>query len=438
MARPIRLDSCVSTYYLRDQLRNLGTLPAERARRVTIGGHCHPRFERVREEFERNFAERDELGSSVSVMVDGEVVVDLWGGIADRVSGRPWDADTVQVVCSATKGAVALCGNMLVDRGQVDPERPVADYWPEFAKNGKETIPVRQIFNHQSGVFHWAPTLPDGGVCDWGLVVQALEDTAPFWTPGTRQGYHAFSLGYLVGELVRRVDGRTIGTFFREEVAEPLGLDFWIGLPSEVEPRVAVTELADLTAVSGLLEQMAERASLMGHFFGNDGGWLRGVDRPAFHAAELPAAGGITNGRGLAGMYSPLALDGSLDGVRLVNPAALAQMRTAQSASELDAVVGARTSYTLGFAKSWHNPAVEAGPSVIIGEDAFGAPGMGGQMGFADPSCRLAFGYTTNRHGFGTGLNVRGQSLIDATYQVLGSPSCGPGFWVRPNGHHRR
>jgi CubicO group peptidase (beta-lactamase class C family) len=400
---------------------------------MTIGGHCHPKFERVREEFERNFAERDELGASVCVIVDGEAVVDLWGGIADQVSGRSWDSDTVQVICSSTKGATALCGNMLIDRGQLDPDRPVADYWPQFAKNGKETIPVRQVFNHQSGVFHWAPTLPDGGVCDWNLVVQALEDTAPFWSPGTRQGYHGLSLGYLVGELVRRIDGRSIGTFFRDEVAEPLGLDFWIGLPGEIEPRVASTVVVDLATVSGLIKDIGDRAPLAGHLFGNDGGWMSSVDRPAFHAAELPAAGGITNGRGLASMYAPLSRDGSQGDVRLVSSAALGRMRTAQSVSDVDAVVGARTSYTMGFSKSWHNPGLEAGPSVIIGEDAFGAPGMGGQMGFADPSYQLAFGYTANRHGFGTGLNARGQSLIDATYQVLGSPTCEPGFWVRPD-----
>jgi CubicO group peptidase (beta-lactamase class C family) len=399
---------------------------------VTIGGHCDPRFERAREEFERNFAERGELGASVCVTIDGEAVVDLWGGVADHVSGRLWDADTVQVICSSTKGATALCGNMLIDRGQLDPNQPVAHYWPEFAKSGKETILVAQVFNHQSGVFHWTPTLPDGGVCDWNLVVQAIEDTTPFWTPGTRQGYHAFSLGYLVGELVRRIDGRSIGTFFREEVAEPLGLDFWIGLPVEIEPRVATTVLFDFSTVSGRVKQMVEGAPLFAHLFGNHGGWMRGVDKPAFHAAELPAAGGITNGRSLAGMYAPLACGGSDGGVRLVSPVAVARMRTTQSACDVDAVLGVRTSYTMGFSKSWNNPAIESGSSVIIGEDAFGAPGMGGQMGFADPSLRLAFGYTANRHGFGTGLNARGQSLIDATYQVLGSPTCEPGFWVRP------
>ncbi len=155
---------------------------------MAIGGHCHPSFESVRQEFERNFSERSELGSSVCLVLDGETVVDLWGGVADRESGRLWESDTLQVICSSTKGAAALCGNMLIDRGQLDPDQPVADYWPEFAKNGKSSIPVRQVFNHQSGVFHWGPMLQDGDVCDWASVVHALEDTEPFWTPGTRQG----------------------------------------------------------------------------------------------------------------------------------------------------------------------------------------------------------------------------------------------------------
>lgn len=400
---------------------------------MAIEGTCAPRFNRVLEEFERNFAERDELGASVCVMVDGEMVVDLWGGVADTASGKPWDRDTVQVICSATKGATALCGNMLIDRGQLNPDKPVAEYWPEFAKHGKDQILVRQIFSHQSGVYHWEEQLPDGAVCEWSRVVQALEDTAPFWAPGTRQGYHCFALGYLVGELVRRIDGRSLGTFFADEVAQPMGVDFWIGLPSDLEPRVATTELVELSKMSPhVAKHVANRKSFVGQLFSNDGGWIRGVDRPEFHAAELPAAGGITNGRGLASMYASLAGDGS-HGVQLVSPTSLARMRTAQSASDVDIVVGARTSYTMGFSKSWSNPALGDGYSVILGEDAFGTPGMGGQIGFADPSCRMAFGYTTIRHGFGTGLNARSQSLIDATYQILGSPTCEPGFWVRPS-----
>ena len=217
-----------------------------------VQGSCEAGFEQVREEFERNFAERGELGASVCVVVDGNVVVDLWGGIADEASGRPWERDTLNVICSCTKGATALCGNVLIDRNQLDPDRPVADYWPEFAKNGKQSIPVRQVFNHQSGVAHWQPQLPDGGVCDWESVIHALEDTTPFWPPGTRQGYHGFSIGYLVGELVRRVTGRSVGTFFHDEVAQPLGLDFWIGLPEEIEPRVATTVEFDFATATTL------------------------------------------------------------------------------------------------------------------------------------------------------------------------------------------
>jgi CubicO group peptidase (beta-lactamase class C family) len=402
-----------------------------------VQGSCEARFERVREEFERNFADRGELGASVCVVVDGEVVVDLWGGIADEATGRQWERDTVNVVCSCTKGATALCGNMLIDRDQLDPDRPVAEYWPEFAKNGKQSIPVRQVFNHQSGVCHWQPQLPEGGVCDWELVIHALEDTTPFWPPGTRQGYHGFTIGYLVGELVRRVTGRSVGTFFQEEVARPLGLDFWIGLPEEIEPRVATTIEFDFATATTLppvlIEQMSDPTSIAAKLFSNGGGWMGNIDRRDMHAAELPAAGGITNGRGLAGMYAPLSLGGALGDVRLVSRDAIARMRSAQSVSDHDAVAGSRTSYTMGFSKSWPNLDLGTGNSVIIGEDAFGTPGLGGQMGFADPSCRLAFGYTMNKHGIGTGLNERGQSLIDATYQILGSPTSEPGFWVRPD-----
>jgi CubicO group peptidase (beta-lactamase class C family) len=263
------------------------------------------------------------------------------------------------------------------------------------------------------------------------LVIHALEDTEPFWTPGTRQGYHGFTIGYLVGELVRRITGRSIGTFFADEVAGPLGLDFWIGLPSEYESRVATTVPFDLTTATTLppdfLAQMANPDSIAAKFFVNGGGWLTNIDRRDMHAAELPAAGGITNGRGLAGMYAVLATGG----VPLVSAGAVSRMRVAQSVSDWDAVIGARTSYTMGFSKSWPNRDLGVGKSVIIGEDAFGTPGLGGQMGFADPAYRLAFGYTMNRHGIGTGLNERGQSLIDATYRILGSPTSEPGYWVR-------
>lgn len=446
-----------------------------------VRGHCDPRFERVREEFERNFAERGEVGSSLCVVLDGEPVVDLWGGVADAASGRRWERDTLQVIFSSSKGLAAIVGHMLLDRGQLDLDAPIARYWPEFAQRGKADIPVRMAFNHQSGVCHVGELIPPGGLADFDLMVEMTARTAPFWEPGTRAGYHALTLGWMIGELVRRVTGRTIGTVFREEVAEPLDADVWFGLPEAHEERVARTipfdiglpeppdwvpaALLDPTSrtfrtaakaatrigpvrrriAAGLAahfaandlpaymaEQAAEIDGLMFQLFGNMGGtYPEDCDSRAMHAAELPAAGAIGNARSLARAYAPLSIDGAIDGVRLVRPSAIPWMRSPQSAQGVDAVIGLRTAYTLGFSKSWPNQHLQDA-SVIIGEDAFGTPGLGGQLGFADPSCRLAFGYTTIKHGIGTALNERGQAVVDATYRALGSPGCEPGFWVRP------
>jgi CubicO group peptidase (beta-lactamase class C family) len=403
---------------------------------TTVSGSCVPRFERVREEFERNFVEREELGASLCVILDGEPVVDLWGGVADAATGRRWERDTLSVVMSCTKGATALCAHILIDRGQLELERPVAAYWPEFAKLGKDEITVRMVLNHQSGVAHVSPTIPDGGCNDWELMIGLVEDTVPFWQPGTRQGYHAITIGYIVGELVRRITGRTVGAFFREEVAEPLGLDFFIGLPAEHEHRVAPSVPfvpdPDKPLPPHFQAAFADPDSLPSVSYRNLGGWFGNWDTREAHAAELPAVGGVTNARGLAGMYAPLSLGGALRDVRLVSAVAVDRMRAPQSMSDVDALLLLRTSFTLGFSKSWPNRELGPSNSVIIGEDAFGTPGMGGQIAFADPACHLAFAYTMNRHGLGTGMNERGQSLVDAAYEILGSPSSEPGFWVRP------
>lgn len=417
---------------------------------MVVQGGCDPRFEQVRDEFERNFTERGEVGAAVCVMVDGEPVVDLWGGIADPSESKPWDRDTLVVIMSASKGAAALCGNMLVDRGQLDLEAPVAHYWPEFARKGKADIPVRMAFNHQSGVAHVSGWVPDGGLADWGLMIRFIEETRPFWRPGTRVGYHALTQGYLIGELVRRISGKRIGVFFRDEVAGPLGLDFWIGLPEDQEYRVAKTIRFDhaseeMPAPMRVVARMPPRllytaasavapGNLGLRMLTNLGGWAENLDARKYHDAEIPAGGAIANARSLAGMYAPLSLGGVIGKTRLVNGPAIAGMRYSQSVSDCDAVTAIRTCYTLGFSKSWPNRHLGVLNNVIIGEDAFGTPGAGGHIGFADPSCRLAFGYTMNRHGPGAGLNSRGQSLVDAVYRILGSPTDKPGFWVRPPG----
>src|SRR5438067_5642402 len=209
--------------------------------RVAVEGTCERRFSEVREEFERNLAERDEVGASVCVTVDGETVVDLWGGIADPATGRRWERDTIGVVWSCTKGATALCAHMLVSRGELGLDRRVTDYWPEFGKNGKGDVTVRMLLAHQAGLAAHREPLPEGGLTDWDLAVDLLAAQEPWWEPGTRSGYHALTFGHLAGELVRRISGHSLGTFFREEIAEPLGLDFFIGLPESEFARVAPT-----------------------------------------------------------------------------------------------------------------------------------------------------------------------------------------------------
>jgi CubicO group peptidase (beta-lactamase class C family) len=251
---------------------------------MSISGTCDPRFARVRGEFERNFRERGEVGASVCVTLAGETVVDLWGGTARVDTGAPWQKDTVVQVWSCTKGATALCAHILAARGLLDIDAPVVQYWPEFGRAGKEQITVKMLLTHQAGLPELRGTLPQGAFYDWKYMVTALQDEAPFWEPGTRQGYHSATFGWLVGEVVRRISGKSLGTFFHDEVAAPLGLDFWIGLPEEVELRVALLIPDDPPSF-------------------DYGEW----DSRAARAAEIPAMNGITNGRGLAGMYAPLA-----------------------------------------------------------------------------------------------------------------------------------
>lgn len=397
-----------------------------------INGNCDPRFGKVREEFERNFVERGELGASACAVIDGELVVDLWGGTADPRTGSGWQSDTVNVVMSCSKGLTATCVHMLADRGQLSLDAPVATYWPEFGQCGKSDITVRQVATHQSGVAHIERPIPPGALYDWNRTIALIEEQRPLWQPGTKTGYHAFTFGYILGEVVRRVDGRTLGTFFRQEVAEPLGLDCWIGLPAEHEARVAPSIPFDVSTLpeEELARATPEPGSLRALVTLNTGDWVATWDSREAHAAELPGSGAITNARGLAGHYTPLALGGSVGGHRLLSPEAVGALRYTQAATDSDAVLGIRTAYSIGYSKSWLNPSRYA---LRMGEDAFGTSGLGGQVGFADPPNRLAFGYTTNRHAYGTGINERGQALVDSVYEALGCRLSRSGYWTRPD-----
>jgi CubicO group peptidase (beta-lactamase class C family) len=403
---------------------------------MSIEGTCADRFTEVRTEFERNFAERGEVGASVCVTLDGETLVDLWGGTADPATGRPWERDTIGIVWSCTKGAAALCAHVLIARGELSLDDRVADYWPEFAKNGKDGITVRMVLAHQAGLAALRETIPPDGYRDWELIVDLLAKQEPLWEPGTRHGYHALTFGHLVGEVVRRITGRSIGTFFRDEIAAPRDIDFWIGLPAEHDARVAPTIPADIGPETLLPSfyrvAMTDASSVGALVLMNSGavfapGW---IDMPETHAAELPAFGGIANARALAGMYGALATGG--DG--LVDAEQLDIMGAVASATSVDATMLVPTRWSTGFVKSMDNGALPPGDQdgVVLSEAAFGHVGMGGSIGFVDPTARMSFGYTMNRQGIGVGLDARGQSLVDAVYAALGyQRSTRSGSWYK-------
>ncbi len=402
---------------------------------MEVQGSCDAKFQAVRQEFERNFRERGEVGASVCITVGGETVVDLWGGVARTDTQAPWTKDTIGIVFSSTKGATALCAHMLASRGQLDLDAPVAKYWPEFAQAGKSQVPVFMLLNHQAGLPAVRAPLPQGAYANWDLMVNALAKEEPFWEPGTRNGYHALTIGWLVGELVRRISGKSLGTFFQDEVAKPLGLDFWIGLPEDKESRVAPMIAAEPDPESLFFREIAKPGSLQSLVLLNSGNYMGAApeyDTRAAHAAEIGGAGGITNARGLAGMYAPLACGGKGRGVELVNPDVLARMGRVASATGRDAVLVIPSRFALGFMKTMDNRRQPPGlrDSTLISEEAFGHVGAGGSFGFADPKAGMSFGYTMNRMGPGAALNDRGQSLVDATYRALGYRSNASGAWV--------
>ncbi len=387
---------------------------------MEIGGTVDPRFRPVRDAFGENFASRGELGAAVTVVVDGRTVVDLWGGIADKASRRPWTAETMTIVFSCTKAATALCAHMLVSRGQLDLDAPVARYWPEFAAADKDRIPVRMLLNHQAGLPAIDQMLPAEALFDWPRLTAALASQAPAWEPGSEHGYHAITFGWLVGEVVRRVSGQSVGTFFHEEVAGPLGLDFWIGLPAALESRVATARMAPLQPQpTRLLLAMADRGSVVSKAFMNPPGLMLAsqVNSRAVHAAEIPAANGIATARGLVGMYAPLACGGHAGARELVSHDVLTAMSTVESEGD-DRILLLPTRFASGFMKTIDN---RPNDSLIMGPnpEAFGHGGAGGSIGMADPTAGVALGYVMNQMGAGVLLNARAHALIDAVYASL-------------------
>ena len=378
---------------------------------VEIQGVCDPRFERVREVFADNFSERGEAGASLCLIVDGETVLDLWGGRADAEGTRAWQRGTIANVYSSTKGVAALAAAMLADRDLLDVEAPVADYWPEFAQAGKEAITVRQLLTHEAGLAGIDGELPDLGVLDWDHMIGAIERQAPLWTPGEGLGYHAVTYGWLVGEVIRRVTGRTCGEFVRDEIAVPLGVDFFIGLPASEDARTADM----IPPESGNPIEPPDPASLAAKALGFVNPRVAGtVNSREWRAAELPAANGHGNARSLARIYAAMARGGELDGVRLLSPEGVAAA-SAHAVTADDLVLGFPVKRALGFLISLPGGRYEWGPN----PNTYGHSGAGGSLGFADPDAGIGFGYVMNQMSAGLGADPRWAPMINAAYASL-------------------
>jgi CubicO group peptidase (beta-lactamase class C family) len=387
-----------------------------------IAGYCDERFARVRAEFVRNFAERDEIGATVAVTLDGVSVVDLWGGWRDEPRTLPWQRDTIVNVWSLGKAVCAVCLLRLVDRGLIDLDSPVARYWPEFAQAGKSDLPVRFLLSHQAGLPAIARPLPPGtNLLNWQAMTEALAEQAPWWTPGTRFGYHTNTFGFLVGELVRRVDGRSIGRYIREELAEGFGIDFLIGFGPEEDARVSTwfpyrAALGEESQRPWLERDPAELAGidLARMLAYRNPPSLPGADANSrtWRAAEYPSTNPHSNARALARLFGGLARDGQIDGQQLLAPETIARANTLQADGE-DAILGRPNRFGLGFQLTI--PGVRPlGP----GAHAFGHYGNGAVLGFADPDARLGFGYVCNRAGR-SWRDPRNIALVDAAYACL-------------------
>ncbi|MET9294086.1 serine hydrolase domain-containing protein [Streptomyces sp. NPDC003077] len=388
---------------------------------TTVYGEVAPGFEPVRAAFVENFARHGDVGAAVCVYRYGQPVVDLWGGIADPVTARPWTRDTLQLVYSATKGATATAAHMLAERGALDLDAPVATYWPEFAANGKGDVLVRQLMSHQAGLVALDRPVPLRDALAWHPMTTALAAQRPLWSPGTAHGYHGRTWGWLVGEVIRRVSGRTPGCFFADDIAAPLGLDFFIGLPADERDRVSRMTYQrpdiDLTAMptESVPEELREQVAAWRNpaSFSNR---AYAVTRPAeidfgspeVQAAELPASNGIGTAHALARLYA--ALIGEVDGVRLLGPAALASAVKEQAHGK-DRVMLIPSRFSTGYMLP-----TETNP--MIGPSSFGHTGRGGSLGFADPEHGVAFGYAMNNIIGGTG-DVRAASLVDAVRKSL-------------------
>ena len=374
---------------------------------MDVHGDCKENFEPVREAFANNFDQDLELGASVCVTVDGESVVDLWAGDADP-QGTPWKNDTIVNVYSTTKTMAALCVLMLADRGEVDLDAPVAKYWPEFAQNGKENVLVRHVMSHSSGVSGFDPPISPEQLYDWDGITAQLASQPAWWEPGTASGYHSLTQGYLQGEIVRRVTGDSLGTFFRKEVSEPLGPDFHIGLAPAHDSRVG--ELIPPTRPPATqetkLDSIAMRTLMSCDLDATE------PQTRAWRAAEIPAAGGIGNARSVGRIHSALACHGTVDGVRILSPAGVDVILEEQTKG-IDHVFGIPMRFGMGFGLNSEAFPISPNPR------SFFWGGWGGSLAIIDLDARLTISYVMNRMAADLLGDLRGSRIAGATYLAL-------------------
>ncbi|MHA7898386.1 MAG: serine hydrolase domain-containing protein [Henriciella sp.] len=371
-----------------------------------IQGHCAEKFAPVKAAFEANFANHDEIGACVAVTHEGAFVVDLWAGHETRDKSAPWAEDTITNVWSSTKTMAAMCLLLLADRGEVDLHAPAAKYWPEFAAAGKDRVEVRHFLSHMAGLSGMDATVEGDALYDWQWMVSQLAAQAPWWEPGTASGYHALTQGHLIGEIVRRVTGQSLGTFFAQEIAKPLGADFHIGTDDALISRISPLEPPPETI------RPTDNGSVASRTFANPPVEARQAMDPNWRRAEIPAANGHGNARSIVRVQTAMANGGEAFGKRILSEAGSRRVFEQQS-SGVDLVLGIPVTYGMGY--GINNPAMPIGPNKNI---AYWG-GYGGSLVLIDQDARLCVSYVMNRMEQGTTGDVRGLSLVMAAYQAL-------------------
>lgn len=391
---------------------------------LELAGECTPEFHPVRDRFWKNFRAGREVGAALCIRVDGETAIDLWAGWTDARKNRPWQPDTLSTIYSCTKGLAALCVLRLVDQGKLELDVPVATYWPAFAQNGKAGITLRQILGHRAGLPAIRATLPAAALQDTTLIEQYLEQTRPWWQPETAHGYHALTIGWLLGRLVREASGKSLGNYFVDEIARPLGLDIHIGLPPAEAGRLSrpafstalLTPHADVARLATGIAREGLNAMTIKAFTNP-----RQLGRHAAKASttwqqnEHPAANGMATARDLATLYDILACGGTSNtGYPVLSPATLPLCWEEQSAGH-DRILKRPTRFSHGFMLGQPGPLTSFGP----GQRSFGHTGLGGTLTIADPDHQVGFGYVTNRLGNYVLVDPRPQELLQTFYRCL-------------------